>query len=346
MCILSSCHLKGNKSYGDYCKKHRNNYLVNNGIIVFERFTSKESDYLKKDIINTIEHFNIMDKKDLKSKKKKEVFFLLALLFKNLNFYDENDIKQIVKIQRLIKKKNKKKIDFLRGNGFTDHKLCNNDTDFFSFETVDELDEKYFFSYQDGNEFTWFFDIRSFNKLIEMKQPNPYTLNTIPSDAIEKASKLTQLLKLNESDELVNYKELKRTKKQIIKQKTIDLFSDIDQSGYYCQPEWFLNLSIIKLKKLYRNLEDIWNFRLQLSNQEKSRICPPNGLVFTIRVSDVFNYTNKEDIQDLILNEVTKFQNALNSEDRKLGYMYFIIGLGSHGISHECFNCHSWLMYV
>ena len=84
MCILSSCHLKGNKEYGEYCKKHRNNYLVNNGIIVFERFTSKESDYLKKDIINTIEHFNIMDKKDLKSKKKKEVFFLLALLFKNL----------------------------------------------------------------------------------------------------------------------------------------------------------------------------------------------------------------------------------------------------------------------
>ena len=67
MCILSSCHLKGNKDYGEYCKKHRNNYLVNNGIIVFERFTYKESDYLKKDIINTIENFNIVDKKALKS---------------------------------------------------------------------------------------------------------------------------------------------------------------------------------------------------------------------------------------------------------------------------------------
>ncbi len=51
-----------------------------------------------------------------------------------------------------------------------------------------------------------------------------------------------------------------------------------------------------------------------------------------------------EDIQNLILNEIIKFQNAQSSEDKKLGYMYFIIGLGS-GISQDCFNCHTWIAY-
>ena len=68
----------------------------------------------------------------------------------------------------------------------------------------------------------------------------------------------------------------------------------------------------------------------------------PRVLLFYLNLQ--FNYTNKEDIQDLILNEVTKFQNALNSEDRKLGYMYFIIGLGT--VSRPCVETHQWLMYV
>ena len=33
--------------YGGYCYKHRRNYLCNGKYIVIERFTNKESDYLK-----------------------------------------------------------------------------------------------------------------------------------------------------------------------------------------------------------------------------------------------------------------------------------------------------------
>ena len=130
----------------------------------------------------------------------------------------------------------------------------------------------------------------------------------------------------------------------IIKQKTIDLFNDIDTIGYYCQPNWFLNLNLHLLKKLYNHLEDLWNYRLQLSNEVKSRICPPNGLVFTTRVSDVNNYTSRDNVRDLILNDVMKFQNAISLEDKKLGFIYFIIGLGS--VSKECWETHNWLMNV
>ena len=37
----------------------------------------------------------------------------------------------------------------------------------------------------------------------------------------------------------------------------------------FCRAKSFLDLSISRLKTLYRNLEDIWNYRLQLSNEMK-----------------------------------------------------------------------------
>ena len=53
---------------------------------------------------------------------------------------------------------------------------------------------------------------------------------------------------------------------------------------------------------------------------------------------------NKEDLQDLLLNETSKFNNAITDDDKKLGFMYFLIGLGS--VSTECYQTHEWLMYI
>jgi len=342
MCILSECQNKD--KYGEYCCKHRRYYLVNNNQICFEKFTNKESDYLKKDIITTIESIHYTNYEEIRVKKKKEAFIVLQQAFQQFEKYDAKDIHKIVAVQQAYQLRKENTINNLRGEGFLDKSLTNNDTDFFTYETSDEINDKYYFSYKDEKGFIWFFDIRSFNKLIEFKQPNPYTMSVIPKSTVKHSKLLTKKLKLGVSDEVVDHKQLQVSKKQMIKQKCTDLFCDIDTSGYYCQPLWFLNLNIHLLKKLYRNLEDLWNFRLQISNEIKSRISPPNGLVFTTRVSDVNHYLNRDNIRDLILNEVMKFKNAESFEDRKLGYMYFIIGMGT--VSRECCETHPWLLYV
>ena len=349
MCILSDCDKKGKKIYGDFCYKHRRNYLIdkNSNKIIIERWTNKSSDYLKKDFIDNLcnnWYLYDLDADDLGNKSKQELFLLLVNKINSLKKYNEKDIQRIIQFQKRVKSKKNKSLDKLRGKGFLDKELSNNECDFFTYESRNEIEDKYYFSYEDEKGFIWFFDIRSFNKLIEMQQPNPYTMIGIPETIIQIANKLTTLLNLTQSDELVDQKQQLITRKQMIKQKTIDLFSDIDNSGYYCQPIWFLCLNLQLLKKLYRNLEDLWNYRLQITNEVKSRICPPNGLVFTTRVSDVNNITSREDIRDLILNDIIKFQNAVSLEDKKLGYIYFIIGLGS--ISKECWETHNWLMNV
>ena len=353
MCILDGCNYK--EKYGEYCYKHRRNYLIDSNNptsnkIIVDRWTNKCSDYLKQDIIHNLRDPSYFcnegtnDSLILVEKSKQELFLLLTKKINSLKKYNEKDIQRIIKIQNKIRNKKCNQTDKLRGEGFIDKSLSNNDTDFFTYDSRDEIDNKYYFSYKDEKGFIWFFDIRSFNKLIELKQPNPYTMNTIPKTVIKRAKILTKLLKLNQSDELIDHKQIQLSRRQIVKQKTTDLFCDIDSAGYYCQPDWFLGLNLHLLKKLYRNLEDLWNYRLQITPEVKSRICPPNGLVFTTRISDINHYTNKDNLRDLLLNDILKFQNAISFEDKKLGYMYFIIGLGA--VSRPCCETHEWLMYV
>jgi len=342
MCILKDCHNKD--KYGEYCTKHRRRYLLSCDQINALKFTNKESDYLKKDIITTIEAIHGANYLGVRNTKKKDAFLILQEVFSELKKYDEKDMDIIVKIQKKYKLRVENEINKLRGEGFVDKKKCNNDIDFFTYETRDEIKNKYYFSYKDENGFIWFFDIRSFNKLIEFKQPNPYTMSAIPRSIIKRSKLLTEKLKLGVSDEVIDHTQLQVSLEQMIKQKCIDLFCDIDNSGYYCQPSWFLNLNIPLLKKLYGNLEDLWNYRLQITSDVKTRISPPNGRVFTNRVSDVNRYSNIGEIRKLILNEVKKFQNAISPDDRKLGYMYFIIGLGT--VSRECCETHPWIVHV
>jgi hypothetical protein len=136
-----------------------------------------------------------------------------------------------------------------------------------------------------------------------------------------------------------------RDRKETIKQKIVDLFSFIEQSGYTCHVEWFTSLSLRRLKELYKQLEDVWNYRSQLSNTMKCNICPPNADIFKTPMIEVMNYNEKEDLQELILHEVMKFTHSETDSDRKLGFMYFLISFGM--VSQPCYLAHSdWLSFM
>ena len=346
MCLFSVnqelCNGCGKVKYGGYCYKHRRNYLVNDKqTIEFNHFTSQSSDYLKKDIVKTISMITGTNPIKEISSKKGELFKELVSLYTNLHRYSHlENLQKVVKIQRYYKQKNIQLFGTLRGEGFKNPLKCQNDTDFFTYETYNELDPKYFFSYKDVNGFIWFFDIRSFLKLVELNQSNPYTREDIPQKVIDNAQELSDKLQLYQPEEP---EVVFQNRNQRIKQKTIDVFSKIEQLGYECNFEWFIRLRRRELRNLYKNLEDIWNYRLQLTYAMKSSIAPPNGLVFTTSLQEVMGM-DKQDLQELILQEVLKFDGARTESDKKLGFMYFIIGLGS--VSLDCHNAHPWLLYV
>ena len=78
---------------------------------------------------------------------------------------------------------------------------------------------------------------------------NPYTRKQLPDDIIRRTIKLKQILKSKKI--LLDYNsEIIKERKNNIKQLTVDLFSEIEISGYDCDIKWFLNSIYSSIKKI------------------------------------------------------------------------------------------------
>ena len=327
---LTKC--KHNSKYGNYCYKHRKYHLLDdNENIIIDNFTNQQKDYLIADILI----FCMKNKINIDSDKNEKKEFYFEKMKNYINCYQKynEDLSTIMKLQ--------KKIKFILNQN--KHKNCNNEEDFYSFDKLSEIDNKYLYCYRDHNNLKWGFDIRSLIKLLAINKLNPYTTEEIPENIIKDILLKIEILKQDKNFE--NIVDLNEEKKKSLKQKTVDLFSDIEMNGYSCQIDWFLKLNLRKCKELFKQLEDLWNYRLRDSIDIKRVLSPPDGRLFTTPVIDVVRYENKEDIQDLIINDIYKFKNIQNLSDRKLGYMYFIISLST--VSLSCTIAHQdWLAYV
>ena len=125
----------------------------------------------------------------------------------------------------------------------------------------------------------------------------------------------------------------------------MDIFGDIDRLNVIAggtEIEWFKNLNIIQLKKLYKVLEDVWNYRAELTSAQKTEIVPDNNM-FPNSVNYVFNLTSKIEIQNLILNEMEKLVKSSPDESHQhTGAYYILISLTE--ISYECAQDLPWLI--
>ena len=62
-----------------------------------------------------------------------------------------------------------------------------------------------------------------------------------------------------------------------------------------------------------------------------------------LRISDKLSQSSDE-LLEIIVNDVCKFERTQDINDKKLGYMYFIVGIGS--VSRDCSETHQWLAYI
>jgi hypothetical protein len=328
---------KFKKKYGGFSYKDRGKYLLNNQLIDYNNFTYISSDYTIINLKNTLKSNNI---KNIYKKNKEELFQLVCSLISN-NIYS-NKLIFIIKIQSNIRRY-LNNINSIRGIGYYYRDKCKNDEDFFYFISKDKIEDIYFFSYKDDKNNIWCFDIRSFNKLIISDNRNPYTREIINKNVIEKSKKLTKYLVNKKID--INIEEFNHENKlDRIRQKTVDIFSSISYSGYEININWFLSLDINKLKQLYKSLEDIWNYRAYITPEYKRILVPPNGLIFRYPVRQIYLLQDKLEIMEIILNEISKSNNAVNLSDKQQGYMFFLIGLSE--VSSECLNSHQWIQYA
>ena len=320
------------------------NKRIKQGVLSLEQFISiknKNGFFYVSDLKNTLKKHKLNTQG-----KKNELFDRLNAYFSQLNNTENTPYSNECarKIQNAWK--NWKVKTNTQGPGFIDKSLCVNDEDFLTFETKEEISDIYFFSFKEGNS-VFFFDIRSFKKLVETNAVNPYTRTNIPENAIISMTK-----RLNELKKNPNYKDFpkeKLTDEQKRNLLIVNVFQTIDSlevAAGGVNHNHFKNFTFNQLKKFYCELEDVWNYRAALSNVRQNQIVP-NRRLFPISPASIKilknTHSHYNKLQKILLDEMQALiSSSSNMEDRKTGAYYILIALVESSIEYA--NDFPWLV--
>uniref|UniRef100_A0A6C0E7I0 Uncharacterized protein n=1 Tax=viral metagenome TaxID=1070528 RepID=A0A6C0E7I0_9ZZZZ len=345
------------KRIGDFCEKHHNKKKVNkviriddyNRILSLPKVNAKIitfQDYLDdKKLIKykTIDIYKTLKLND--SSLNCNMWIPLKLRNHLINFYD-NFIKTrkyidvIVKIQQSFRQRCNLKLLIKHGPCYFDRNMCNNAEDFYTLDQINEIPQRFFFSFKDQNKFYYGYDIRSLAILIEQynnninnptnrKISNPYTTNIFHVKDINRMNVLIKELKIKGYILTIN-PEKELTEGQKIKQSIIKVFSLIDQLGYQTDVEWLLAMNLRDLKGLYRLLEDIWNYRSELTSESKKEIIPTEDInpLFGKSIQYIINCNSITEVLKNILDVFERLVTESTSlSSRSLGALYVLTSL-------------------
>jgi hypothetical protein len=108
-----------------------------------------------------------------------------------------------------------------------------------------------------------------------------------------------------------------------IKNTVFNVFQKFHKFNIYPKDEWFLDLSIDQLKKMYSETFDF--YRLNLSNKQKIELVPPNGVVFDILPKNIHNM-NRIEIQTLLLKKMDKIISSCKTDALQVLAAYIALG--------------------
>lgn len=219
--------------------------------------------------------------------------------------------------------------------------LSVNDTDYWTLDDITKIKPTHFFSYKDEKGYYFSFEMKSLRRLLDKKfTSNPYNKQEFSEEVIENFEE-----RWEKSRTRYNYNEKStghhHSQHANIKSRTIDIFSKMDFLDFPTNVEWFLGLTLGKLKDFYFHLEDIWFYRANLSSQERSRIMG-GANVFTVPTRIVKHMTRISQLQEICLSVIDKFlSNSNDDSNRKLGCIYVLIAM-TH-VSHNARQAYPWL---
>ena len=232
-------------------------------------------------------------------------------------------------IQRVWKKYCIKVYNKLHGPARKNRSICVNETDFFTMDPISEISDSQFFSYKDIDNMIYGFDILSlYNLLLKngKNSTNPYNRNIIKNNIknnIKKLIKFANFINEKIDIDIININTLDQ--KTIIELRVKSLFQEIDNLGNYTNPQWFLSLHQLSIAKFIKELYDIWDYRLNLSQNIKIEICPPNGNPF--QGINLYELTSLsfEVLQSIAINCMESLiTTGINIERKYLGSTYVL----------------------
>ena len=239
----------------------------------------------------------------------------------------------VSKIQKMFRGGIIRRLNYYKGPALLKRSVCVNESDFYTFEPLNEISYYQFYSFKDKDGFIYGFDIKSLYQLISIekeKSLNPYNRNVLPNEVISYFKRIRTLsrrmlhyiidLKIEEDDGLSEEKKYEL--------RVIEVFQKINSLGNYSDSNWFTDLNRRQCIIFIRELLDIWTYRAQLSHQVQREICPPNGNPF---YNVNFHYINTWEFKEIQTYSLKIIENLVNcgisNESKSLGAYYVLAAL-------------------
>ena len=273
-------------------------------------------------------NFNVSQLKQIckhyKQKKTGNKTQLIQLLY-NYLYYSN----YIIKIQKIFRGHIRRKFNKLKGPAIYTKK-CTNESDFYTLDDLQTLSYEQFFSYMDKDGFIYGFDICSlYNMLVnEQCYKNPYNRNNIPNYILVKLKEIVKLGKVLKNSPNINLENNLDylSQQKLTELRTINIFQKIDEHGHITNAKWYLDLNRIKLKRLLRELLDIWQYRAQITNETKKKIHPEHGNPFFSINVPVLLSKCFEVLQRRLLDIIEIFVISGEDKDGRALGTYYVLG--------------------
>jgi hypothetical protein len=132
----------------------------------------------------------------------------------------------------------------------------------------------------------------------------------------------------------LNIEKAALSKEEEVNMKMKDVFHQINMLDNYTNYIWFKNLNIKQLIDFYIKMEDVWNYRLGMTNDAKKSIVK-NGVLFNIPIHIIQYQKDIIKIQHILLDEFTRMiTEGSNREDKKVGALLILTCLVE--VSPDC----------
>ena len=168
------------------------------------------------------------------------------------------------------------------------------------------------------------FTIESIVRLIKkykMKAFNPYTRNLFNLETHKRVHDLYQLryvLKINKEDTEISYSIEKQ-----LDFKILDVFYQINNLGNYADSDWLDQLNATNLILYLRELQDIWEYRANLSNTVKRDIYTNLNPFYDVQIGSL-RLKSYIMIKTKVVKVIERFISSSKRECASLGAFYVL----------------------
>ncbi len=238
-------------------------------------------------------------------KELKDIYEKEKNLKKNINY--------VIKIQNFIKKWLKERLN-----------NCVNSTDILTFDSINDISKELLYIYRDPKtNLKYAYDIRTLIEILNQDKPTcPYTCKEYSFE--EKINFMKEIDKRKKSGIKMDIDKIKLKPEEETEMRMIDVFHKLNLLGNYTSHLWFKHLNINQLIKFYTDAEDLWVYRLGLTQKERRKYIK-NGQAFVIPLNEVKNYKNLNLLRNVCLDEINRFiSDGIGSEEKKLGAMWML----------------------